>query len=471
MMERGSIRKERGRNIHTGVFFPAQYELAMSSLAYQKLYYLLNSMENVLCDRFILGRDTSIEHNLTLRDIKVAFVTVPYIMNVPDVIEVIERFGLREDSSKVLCIGGISVVANPRLFQNRDAILFYGSIESHAEHINMLIKMVKAGFSRDKIVETIQPLSDRVAMGFEGKGEIEYDPPHSVIYTNETEFSNMHLVEISRGCAGNCNFCMSKHIYSHYREFKYESIISAIDISPKFVKRIGLIGDAVLSHSRIADIVEHIIYLKKRPSFASIRIADLLPQKIPLILKSDIKTLTIAPEVATEKLMKITNKFYDRAMLFDALKELVKNGVMNLKLYLMIGLPKETKEDIDELIDFIKEVREVLINASRVKGRLGMLRVSINNFVPSPFTPLFSSNPDDFRSLEEKQMIIKKHLSKLSNLTISTMDVFDTLFQTALFKADYDDSIKILRGTKKPGKRMFMEDNEFAVEILRLCYK
>jgi radical SAM superfamily enzyme YgiQ (UPF0313 family) len=300
---------------------------------------------------------------------------------------------------------------------------------------------------------------------------IEHDPPSSVIYTKDTEFSNMHLVEITRGCTGNCNFCMSKHLIKYYSEFKYENIIRAIDRAPEEIKTVGLIGDAVLSHSRIADIVDYILQRRKRPSFSSIRIADLNPKKIPLILKSDIKTLTIAPEVATERLMKITNKYYNQSLLFEILKELVKGGVMNIKLYMMIGLPNETLDDMNDMLDFIQKIRDILITASREKGRVGTLRLSINNFVPSPFTPLADENPDSIENLEYKQSLIKRRLSNLPNLSLTMMDIFDTIFQTALFRADSAFAHKIVNYTEINYKKLFYQNTEFANDILRLAYR
>ncbi len=471
MIEKGIIIKQRGRHLHTGLFFPGPYEAAMSSLAYQSLYSFVNNLSGVLCDRFIVETGRSIEHNLEFKDIKVAFITAPFILNAPDVIKLCHYGLLPHHEIRAVCVGGVAVAANPGLFKFSDAVVFPGTIESHTEHINMIFKMVKAGYSRKRIIETVQPLADRVDMVFKDPGPLEYEPPRSIIYSDEAEFANMHLIEISRGCKGNCNFCLSKHLYAIYREFEYDSIIRAIDLSPPDIKTIGLIGDAVLSHSRIADIVDYIIYRKKRPAFASIRIADLTSKKISLILKSNIKTLTIAPEVATERLMRVTNKFYDKNMLFDALKELIANGVMNIKLYMMIGLPSETMEDIGAMIDFIREVREVLIDSSRNRGRLGTLKVTINNFVPSPFTPLFIHNPDSIENLEKKHALIKTSLSGLPNLTISTMDIFDTLYQTALFRTDYKYVRRVICGGSVNEKERFEQDSSFADDILRLCYK
>ncbi|MCX7944333.1 MAG: radical SAM protein [Deltaproteobacteria bacterium] len=468
MRERGTIIKQRQRNLHTGLLYPDTYEIAMSSLAYQRLYFVLNNSEGVLCDRFVSNRAKSLEHNLSPRDIKIAFITVPFILCTNYVVSYCHYY--LNPHNVLTCIGGAGVTANPKLFKHCKALVFTGSIEENLENIRTIMRMVKAGVPNEVIINEMQPILDGIPIGYENNGILEYDPPCSVIYTSETEFSNMHLIEISRGCRGSCNFCMSRHLYGHYREFEYERIIKAVDAAPDYIKSIGLIGDAVLSHSRIKDIVNYILHKKKRPAFASIRIADLNDDKIPLILKSRVKTITIAPEVASEKLMRVTNKYYNRDALFCSLKELIKNGVVNIKLYMMIGLPNESREDIFELIDFIRELRGLLVDLSKKKGRLGILKVTINNFVPSPFTPLFSCNPDEIKNLEYKQTLIKTELSNLSNLTISMMDIFDTLYQTALFRANDDYARKILLTDLNLVKRAFREDTDFANDILKLCY-
>ncbi|MGC9043160.1 MAG: B12-binding domain-containing radical SAM protein [Myxococcota bacterium] len=471
MREKGVIIKQRGKNLHTAVLFPGRYNLAMSSLAYQSIYSFLNGLDGVLCDRFVQGIERSIEHGLTYMDYRAIFVTAPFILDIPELLRLCHKNLANKDYTRAVCIGGMAAVANPKLLSKCNAIIFPGELESHSEHIKSILNLIKSGAKREEIIEEIQPAASKVEMILPDRRELEYDPPTSVIYTKDTEFANMHLIEVSRGCTGNCNFCMSRHITRYYREFKFEHIVNAIDKAPPDIKIVGLIGDAVLSHSRIADIIEYILEKRRRPSFASIRIADLSPKKIPLILKSDIKTLTIAPEVATEKLMRVTNKFYNRTTLIEMLKELINGGVMNIKLYMMIGLPSETVEDIEAMIDLILDIREILIISSRKKGKVGKLRVSINNFVPSPTTPLAGKNPDTIENLQQKQVIISKKLSKYPNLSLSMMDIFETIYQTALFRADSSFADKIINMPDISPQKIFNEDNQFAKEILNLAFQ
>ncbi|GEM_PF-1145191 len=471
MRERGAIFKQRGKNLHTAVLFPADYKLAMSSLAFHSIYSYLNNIDGVLCDRFVADVPRSIEHKLEIDDFKVVFVTVPFILDAPAVLNICHRYR-SSDQPTVFCIGGISAAANPALYSICDnVIVFTGDFESHTRNIITILNLIKAGAQGKEIIIELSDPARKKDITLQELSHLEFDPPTSVIYTKDTEFSNMHLVEINRGCKGNCHFCMSKHILKQYREFGFEGIIRGIDRAPPEIRTIGLVGDAVLSHSRIQEIVDYILKKGKRPSFASVRITDIRVKKIDLLLKSDIKTLTIAPEVASRKLMKITNKYYDRLLLFETLKELVKGGVVNIKLYMIIGLPGETREDIEEMISLVKDIRNILINSSKERGRLGTLRVSINNFVPSPFTPLFNQNPDSIENLKNKQEMLKRDLSDLSNLSLSLMDIFETLYQTALFRADASLSREIINCASASPIKRFRNDDKFKKEILDLCYR
>jgi len=459
--EIGCIKKSWAKSVRTALVFPNSYYIAMSSLSFQRLYEFINSLDGVLCDRFTLDNLESIERGVHISDYDVIIFTIPFIMDAPNVF----RFINAVDRNKLICAGGIAVSANKSLFEDFVDILFTRSLEEHTPILVRVFDLMRSGGRKEEVIEYISSMSSSCESLSELNGLI---PPHTVVYTKDTEFSNTHLVEVARGCVGRCRFCLSSHLEGRFKPFQYESIMEAIKGIPDEIHTIGLVGDAVFSHPDIERIVSSVIEQHKRPAFASIRIQDLSEKNYDLIIKSDIRTLTIAPEVATERMMEVVNKRYNKNLLFDILERLISMGLSNLKLYFIIGLPSEKVEDIEAMIQFVKEIRELFVDSSRKKGFIGRIRLSINNFVPSPFTPLFKFQPCSIEGIESKQAIIRDRLSDTPNVQISFMDIFDTLYQTALFRANKEDALPLI-SVQNP-RRAFTKDPKFRAKILKLCY-
>ena len=460
--ETGTIKKNWAKSVKTALVFPNNYSVAMSSLSFQRLYELINGLSGVLCDRFTLDRGKSIERDFPLSDYDVIIFTVPFIMDAPNVFKIAREI----NGEKLLCAGGIAVTANRRIFEGYVNIIFPHSIEEHTAVIYKMFELLKMGAKISEVIEHINQAIEQQERLRDLNGII---PPHTVVYTDRTEFSNTHLVEIARGCVGRCRFCLSSHLEGRFKPFQYEYIMKATEGIPQKIHTVGLVGDAVLSHPDIDEIVNSIIQKGKRPAFASIRIQDLNHRNYDLIIKSDIKTLTIAPEVATDRMMEIVNKKYDRDLLLDILKRLISRGLTNLKLYFIIGLPSERMEDIEAMIQFITLTKGLFIESSRKKGFAGRIRVSINNFVPSPFTPFAEHQPDGIERIESRQSFIREKTKGIPNIQVSFMDIFDTLYQTALFRAEREDALPLL--SPENPRRAFKADPDFRARIMRLCYK
>ncbi len=469
--ERGTIVKPWAKNVRVALIFPDRYNIAMSSLSFHSLYRFINGIDGALCDRFVIDWERSIERNFKLKEYDVILFTVPFIMNILSVAEILKKNQIsKEQSDKLICTGGIAVAANSNAFSGYVDAVFTGSIEQHSQDIVSIINLMRAGAKKGEIVEYLE--GRNIECGHQKSIPLsEIIPPHTVVYTGRTEFANTHLLEIERGCTGTCRFCLIRHLSRRYLEFEFGNILRAIDICPDDIRTVGLVGDSVLSHSHINEIVDYLLKRGKRPALASIRIQDLSDEKIDVIIKSDIKTLTVAPEVATERMMKLIGKRYEPERLFSTLNTLIKEGVQNIKLYLMIGLPDEQQEDIDAIVELILSVRELLIRSSRDKGRTGNLRVTVNNFVPSPFTPLSNCEPDSIDVLKSKQQMIRKGISGIPNINISFMDIYETLLQTAFFRMNEDRARILLLDSKMPLKKRFETDREFTDIITTLCYK
>jgi radical SAM superfamily enzyme YgiQ (UPF0313 family) len=152
--------------------------------------------------------------------------------------------------------------------------------------------------------------------------------------------------------------------------------------------------------------------------FSSLR-ADALSDKLILALKnSGTKTVAIAPDAGSQRLRSVINKGLDEEKILTAVTSLVQNNIPNIRLYFMIGLPTETNEDINAISALCKKIKHNFLESSKTKGKIGGITVSLNSFVPKPFTPFQWVAMDDVKSLKYKIKQIKKVLGKIANIKI-----------------------------------------------------
>ena len=153
-----------------------------------------------------------------------------------------------------------------------------------------------------------------------------------------------------------------------------------------------------------------------RLSFSSLR-ADKLDETIIEILSdSQVKTATIAPEAGSQRMRNIINKKLTREQILSAAGALVDHGIINLRLYFMIGLPFETRDDVQAIVDLTQEIKAVFLEASKKKKKIGTITLSINPFIPKPCTPFQWSAMVQERELKQRVSIIRQGLKKTANV-------------------------------------------------------
>jgi len=185
-------------------------------------------------------------------------------------------------------------------------------------------------------------------------------------------------------------------------------------------------------------------------SFSSLRADRISGPLLELLGSSNLKSVAIAPDGASERLRRIINKNLTEEDILLAAERLVAAGLYKLKLYLMIGLPGETYEDLQEMIDLIKKVKECMSPVGRKRGRLCEITLSVNSFAPKPWTP-FQFHPfgsmvqekdtrgrarEAIKSLKEKISFLKKGLRKEANVRMNHDKPENVLFQAVLSRGD-----------------------------------
>ena len=153
-------------------------------------------------------------------------------------------------------------------------------------------------------------------------------------------------------------------------------------------------------------------------SFSSLRADALNPDLVSVLQKSKIKTATIAPDAGSERMRRVIKKGISEDNVLAAVETFVASGIPNLKLYFMIGLPTETGDDVEAIIDLCKKIKHRFLRSSQSMKRIGEITVSLNSFVPKPFTPFQWVAMADVPTLKKKIKRIKAGLKKVANVRI-----------------------------------------------------
>jgi radical SAM superfamily enzyme YgiQ (UPF0313 family) len=259
---------------------------------------------------------------------------------------------------------------------------------------------------------------------------------HSKILTPSAEFSNLFMTELGRGCSRGCRFCAAGFIYRPPRPWKAQSIINAIDSRPDGCSRIGLLGMEMAQSEDVSLIADHLANKSCSLSFSSLR-ADIISSSLTELLgQSNLKSVAIAPDGGSERLRQVINKGITENDVLAAVKILAEKGIKNLKLYYMIGLPTETQDDLDEMVDLTMKVKEKILNIGRAKGKISLLTLSINCFIPKPWTPFQFHPMEEIASLKQKLKFLRKTIGAQANIRIKAESPERAFSQATLARGD-----------------------------------
>jgi radical SAM superfamily enzyme YgiQ (UPF0313 family) len=153
-------------------------------------------------------------------------------------------------------------------------------------------------------------------------------------------------------------------------------------------------------------------------SVSSLRADSVSEALIKRLAASGHKTISIAPEAGSERLRKVINKGVTEDDLLRAANLVFGSGIPNLKLYFIIGLPTETQEDIDAILALAEKTREVQLAHARAAGRIGRITLSVNSFVPKPFTPFQWEPMEPVESLNKKQRYLDRAVRRIGNMNL-----------------------------------------------------
>ena len=468
--EIGAIRKSWRGRIRFALVYPNRYHLGMSNLGFQSVYRLLNNYDHVVCERVFLPKPSlgkqkplrTFESGKRLTDADVIAFSLsfendyPHILSILDSIDLPLRAEQRGDQDPLLLAGGVASFINPEpiaaffdcfLIGEAEVMLprFLDVFEPGNDKRAILTSIARnvpgayvpafygVDYQRDGTIASFRPLED-VPPSVERTylKDLTRTTTCSAILTPETTFDQTYLIETGRGCPHGCRFCSAGFIYRPPRFRPVSKLAQNINQGISQTRRIGLVGSAVSDLPGIGDLCDQYKNKDIRISFSSLRADKISPELLSALKQSEVKTATIAPDAGSERMRKVINKGITEEVILAAADALVANGIPNLKLYFMIGLPTETIDDVDAIIRLCKKIKHTFLKTSKTRKRIGEITVSLNCFVPKPFTPFQWVAMDDVGSLKKKIQKVKNALKKTANIQIHS-DIPRWAYIQALF--------------------------------------
>jgi radical SAM family uncharacterized protein len=456
--EIGAIRKQWKGRIRIALVYPNSYHVGMSSLGYQALYALLNELDQVVCERAFLPngkepktvRPTTLESGRPIAEADIVAFSISFENDYPHLLTILEQAGLplrsaeRNTRHPLVIAGGVACFLNPEpiapfidcfLLGEAEGILprFFQVYETAADKTKLLKTLAcrvpgayvpafyHVRYHDDGTLAAFEPREDvppkikRIYLR-----DLDQISTATAVVTPHTTFDQSFLVEVGRGCPHGCRFCSAGFVYRPPRFRPIDQLEDTIARGAKLTHRIGLVGAAVSDLPQIEALCRKFDDQNIRISFSSLRADRLAPGLLETLNKSSVKTATIAPEVGSERMRRVINKGITENDVLTAATTLVENGVPNLKLYFMVGLPGESEADIDAIVELIKQIKHRFLKSSRARKRIGTITVSLNSFVPKPATPFQWAAMDEIHMLKDKIRKIKNDLRKVANLRINS---------------------------------------------------
>ena len=460
--EVGYVAKPHGSRLRIALAFPNTYWVGMSNLGFQTVYRLFNAEPDIVCERFFLPPKqelaelsqahaplVTLESQTPVGEFDVIAFSVSFEWDYVNVLTLLRLAGVpryaaeRTNRHPLVVIGGAVTFVNPEpLAPFADVIAagegealvpaLCGALSAAASRTDLLRQLSESrGFyvpsfyepqyAADGTLGTYAIKSEATAPMPVRKAALKtteaVDPPATSIFTPDTEFGSRLLVEIVRGCANLCRFCWAGYNYLPVRAFPADRILQLAAAARAHANRAGLVSIALCDHPEIDRILARLHEMGYGISPASLRLDDLTESIVRVLRASGERTITIAPETGSDRLRRVINKTVTNDEILERAELVFANGIENLKLYYMIGLPTETDDDLVAIRDLTIELRARMLKHARPRGHVGRIIGSVNPLVPKPGTAY------QWLSMERDTLVDKK-IKRLRTLVAGLDNVY-----------------------------------------------
>jgi len=422
--EEGTIIKDWGGRLPIALIYPNSYYLGMSNLGIHAIYNLLNSYDEVVCERAFWERENqdktvlSLESQRPLSDFAVLAFSISYELDYFNVGPILKASGIplyaaeRDERHPVVIAGGPCVTANPIPLSLFFDCLCIGEAEPI---LPAILPILSEGISskRDRLLKALAtlpgvyvPQHSRTPVVRQWTKNLDDFPVTSTILTPDTELGNLYLIEVQRGCHWGCRFCLVSTTFSPMRFRSVDKLIEQARRGLKYRRRLGLVGPAVADHPQIEELLAGLNQMGAEFSLSSLRAGRLPDNLVREIAKGGTRTITLAPEAGSQRLRQVIKKGIGEDDILESIGKFAEQRIKQLKLYFMIGLPSETDEDIEEIIKLTLTCKEILDR--RQSGT--RLTLNIAPFVPKAGTPFQWLPMAPLQTLNQRLSLLKNKL-------------------------------------------------------------
>ena len=455
---------EREDSVAERVFLPSKKEME----AYERTRTPLMSVESqrYLCDFEVIGMDITFEMD---------YFHIPWILKAG---QVAVRAEHRREHDPIVIGGGPCATFNPEpLADFFDAFIIGEGEGVISEVLEIIYDARRNGVARQELLQKLSKIAGiyvpslyepvygehGVFAGYRAEEGVprrvlrRHAPlvrgGETVVATDFTEFGAMYIVEVARGCGRHCRFCMAGYCYRKPRVRPLEILKAGVDRAAELGKKVGLMGAAISDYPEIDALVRYIRSKGLRYSCASLRADSLTADVVQGLADSGQQTITIAPEAGSERLRRVINKGITNDDLRHAVTLAAGVGIPHIRLYIMVGLPTETEEDIDAIITMAEEVQAHM----ETVGCHGRLTLSVNPFIPKPFTPFQWMPMTDKKIVAKRLQRLKKGLRKNRRIEVLVESPKEAYIQGVLARGDRRWSKAIAYAAERNGVKSFLE--------------
>ena len=423
--EQGTIVKDWGGKLPVALIYPNSYHIGMSNLGIQAIYRFINDRTDAVCERvFWEPKDSTdvlplaMESQRPLTDFAVVAFSLSYELDYFNVVPILKASGIpvyardRDETHPLIIAGGPCITTNPLPLSPFFDCLCIGEAEAILpEMLPVLIDGVSE--NRAELKKKLSSLPGVFVPGYSNHPvvrqwvkNLDDFPVHSTVLTRDTELGNMYLIEVERGCNWGCRFCLVSNCYKPMRFRAVDSLLNQAEVGLRYRKRLGLMGPAVTDHTQIEELVGKLHDMGAELSVSSLRIKPLSPVVLGEVIEGGTNTVALAPEAGSQRLRDIIGKRIDEDDILKAVEKVAAQGIKQLKLYFMIGLPEETDADIEAIAVLVTKGKDIFDRHQS----WSRITLTIAPFVPKAGTPFQREGMASLDTLKHRLSLLKSKL-------------------------------------------------------------